>query len=115
LLHRVPPRNFTVPMQQDLPVRAWLESPVSGCIEYPVDWNDTEVPAVRLSGPGGVRVLASFDRAPRHAAALRYGYFVNDDGEMVFAVSPMDCFQTWAAVQLRASRGLGTKPRPLAL
>lgn len=75
-------------MQQDLPVRAWLESPVSGCIEYPVDWNDTEVPAVRLSGPGGVRVLASFDRAPRHAAALRYGYFVNDDGEMVFAVSP---------------------------
>jgi pullulanase len=88
LLHRVSPRNFTVPMQQDLPVRAWLESPVSGCIEYPVDWNDTEVPAVRLSGPGGVRVLASFDRAPRHAAALRYGYFVNDDGEMVFAVSP---------------------------
>lgn len=77
-----------VSMKQDLPVRAWLESPKSGCIEFPRDWSDSEVPAVRLVGQGKVRVFSSFERAPRHAAALRYGYFVNDDGEMVFALSP---------------------------
>ncbi|MBP9914481.1 MAG: glycoside hydrolase family 1, partial [Opitutaceae bacterium] len=75
-------------MQKDLPVRAWLESPVSGCIEYAGDWDDTEVPAVRLTGKGKLRVFASFERAPRHAAARRYGYFVNEQGEMVFALSP---------------------------
>ncbi len=73
-------------MKQDLPVRAWLESPVSGCIEYPRDWSDREVPAVRLVGQGKVRVFDSFERAPRYAAARRYGYFVNDAGEMVFAL-----------------------------
>ncbi|MCW5547785.1 MAG: glycoside hydrolase family 1 [Opitutaceae bacterium] len=75
-------------MKQDLPVRAWLESPKSGCIEFPRDWRDSEVPAVRLVGRGKVRVFASFDRAPRHAAARRYGYFVNEHGDMVFALSP---------------------------
>jgi pullulanase/glycogen debranching enzyme len=76
-------------MKHDQPVRAWLDSPVSGCIEYPRDWRDTEVPAVRLTGGGGVRFLSSFERAPRHAAAQRYGYFVNERGEMVFARPPL--------------------------
>lgn len=75
-------------MKIALPVRAWLESPVSGCIEYAQDWDDGEVPAVRLVGQGKVRVFASFERAPRHAAARRYGYFVNEHGDMVFALSP---------------------------
>lgn len=76
-------------MKQDLPVRAWLESPVSGCIEYPADWRDTEVPAVRITGGGRSPTLVSFERAPRHAAARRYGYFVNEHGQMVFARSPL--------------------------
>ncbi len=76
-------------MKQDLPIRAWLESPVSGCIEYPADWRDTEVPAVRITGGGRSPALVSFERAPRHAAARRYGYFVNEHGQMVFARSPL--------------------------
>jgi pullulanase len=76
-------------MKQDMPVRAWLESPVSGCIEYPCDWPDTEVPAVRLTGGRRAPAMVSFERAPRHAAALRYGYFVNEHGRMVFARTPV--------------------------
>ncbi len=86
-MRRVPLTNLTLPMKKDLPIRAWLESPVSGCIEYMQDWSDSEVPAVRLAGQGKVRVFASFERAPRHAAARRYGYFVNEHGDMVFALS----------------------------
>jgi len=76
-------------MKQDLPVRAWLESPVSGCIEYPADWRDTEVPAVRITGGGRSPTLVSFERAPCHAAAQRYGYFVDEHGRMVFARTPL--------------------------
>ena len=63
-----------------------MQSLTTGCIEYTRDWSDNEVPAVRLVGEGGKRVFQSFERAPRYAAAGRYGYFVNDDGALVFAV-----------------------------
>ena len=67
-------------------IRAWLESLTAGCIEYTHDWRDTEVPAVRLMGSGVKRVFTDFERSPRHAAARRYRYFVQEDGQMVFAL-----------------------------
>ena len=67
-------------------IRAWLESLTAGCIEYTHDWRDTEVPAVRLIGSGVKRVFTDFERAPRHAAARRYRYFVQEYGQMVFAL-----------------------------
>lgn len=73
-------------MQKNPPIRAWLESLTSGRLEFTRDWRDSEVPAVRLVGEDGLRVFTGFTRAPRYAAARRYGYFVNDDGLLVFAL-----------------------------
>lgn len=67
-------------------IRAWLESLTTGYIEYTRDWSDAEVPALRLTGRGGKRVFSEFEIAPRHAAARRYGYFVHEDGHLVFAL-----------------------------
>jgi len=67
-------------------IRAWLESLSAGCIECTRDWSDNEVPAVRLVGEGSKRVFSTFERAPRYAAARRYAYFVQEDGQMVFAL-----------------------------
>ncbi|MCF7688223.1 MAG: glycoside hydrolase family 1 [Cephaloticoccus sp.] len=73
-------------MKENPLIRAWLESLTVGCIECTRDWRDSEVPAVRLVGHGTKRVFSTFDRAPRHAAARRYGYFVQEDGQLIFAL-----------------------------
>jgi len=70
-------------------IRAWLSSLKMGYIEYTQDWGAVDVPAVRLRGGEGVRATPLFARlepAPRHAAARRYGYFVREDGALVFAL-----------------------------
>lgn len=63
-----------------------MQSLTVGHLEYTRDWSDTEVPAIRLVGEGKKRVFQKFERAPSFAAARRYGYFVNDDGNLVFGV-----------------------------
>ncbi|MFI5356572.1 MAG: glycoside hydrolase family 1 [Opitutales bacterium] len=73
-------------MKANPPIRAWLESLTAGCIEYTCDWRDTEVPALRLVGQGQRRVFASFERAAPQAAALRYGYYVDESGQLVFVL-----------------------------
>lgn len=75
-------------MKANPPIHAWLDSLTAGCIEFARDWRDTEVPAMRLVGQGERRVFATLERAPRHAAARRYGYFVDDEGRLVFALPP---------------------------
>jgi len=70
-------------------IRAWLSSLKSGYIEYAHDWGQVDVPAVRLREGEGVYATPLFARlefAPRHAAARRYGYFVREDGALVFAL-----------------------------
>jgi len=70
-------------------IRAWLSSLRTGVIEYAQDWGAVDVPAVRLRGGEGVQATPLFARlefAPRHAAARRYGYFVREDGALVFAL-----------------------------
>lgn len=69
-------------------IRAWLESLTAGVIEYTQDWSKAEVPALRLTGKNTKRVFAEFEAAPRHVAARRYGYFVQDDDQLVFALPP---------------------------
>lgn len=69
-------------------IRAWLESLTAGVIEYTQDWSKAEVPALRLTGRNTKRVFAEFEAAPRHVAARRYGYFVQDDDQLVFALPP---------------------------
>jgi len=70
-------------------IRAWLSSLTTGVIEYAQDWGAVDVPAVRLRGGEGVQATPLFARlefAPRHSAARRYGYFVREDGALVFAL-----------------------------
>jgi|GEM_PF-85245 len=70
-------------------IRAWLSSLRSGYIEYARDWGKTDVPALRLRGGPSVLatpLFAELEPAPRHAAARRYGYFVREDGALVFAL-----------------------------
>lgn len=73
-------------MKSNPPIRAWLESLTAGYVEFSHDWRKNEVPALRLVGKGQRRVFASFEPAPRHAAARRYGYFVDDQDQLVFAL-----------------------------
>jgi len=70
-------------------IRAWLSSLKTGVIEYERDWGAVDVPALRLRGSESARATPLFARlelAPRHAAARRYGYFVREDGALVFAL-----------------------------
>ncbi|KXU37357.1 hypothetical protein AXK11_02630 [Cephaloticoccus primus] len=94
-------------------IRAWLTSLKGGVIEYARDWEEIYVPALRLR-PGGapsggagvsegavtqiqsppsppaaepeVPAFAKLEPAPRYVAARRYGYFVREDGALVFAL-----------------------------
>jgi len=70
-------------------IRAWLSSLRTGVIEYAQDWGAVDVPALRLHGGEGVQATPLFARlefAPRHVASRRYGYFVREDGALVFAL-----------------------------
>jgi len=70
-------------------IRAWLSSLKTGLIEYAQDWGAVDVPAVRLRGGEtavATPLFARLEFAPRHAAARRYGYFVREDGALVFAL-----------------------------
>jgi len=70
-------------------IRAWLSSLTTGVIEYAQDWGAVDVPALRLRGGESARATPLFARlefAPRHVAARRYGYFVREDGALVFAL-----------------------------
>lgn len=73
-------------MKSNPPIRAWLKSLTAGYVEFVHDWRKNEVPALRLAGQGRRRVFATFEPAPRHAAARRYGYFVDDQDQLVFAL-----------------------------